>query len=315
MLCIRRKLAGVVLLVAVIFNLATQTLFAFDPTNPDVLGYFMPTFWWLGLGLIYVVATTELPGQLRSLTAPVQLAFGVVAVGGIAFSAAGGYRSVDLGDYWDSELLRDEAFNGLRPGSAWVTTYFETGFNTWYAQSVEDRRPDVDHLHQAFLTYDFYSEMLEEHSPVAAGLVDDDELMSLEAAAALARRADVRIESEQLVTPEVAAQCLPSRLYLHLVDQPLAGGEFPRELAIASTEALVAVRARFNRGTVSAEEFELQTARNLMWAHFNLAMQMCAAERHLTCRAMIHETRKLSPDDPELAAIAARLEAEAAARQ
>ncbi len=314
LLCVRRQLIGGVLLIAIVFNLATQTLFAFDPTNPDVLGYFMPTFWWLGLGLVYAVATTRLPGRLLRLTPVVQLAFGAVAVAGIAFSAAGGFRSVDLGDYWDSELLRDEAFNGLRPESAWITTYFETGFNTWYAQTVEDRRPDVDHLHQAFLTYDFYAEMLEAKAPRAAELLGDGELLSLEAASRRARSADVRIEAEQLVTPEFAAQCLPSRLYLHLVDQPLTDGEFPQELAIASTEALVAVRGRFDQGTAEDEVFELQTARNLLWAHFNLAMQMCAAERHLTCRAMIHETRRLSPDDPELAAIASRLEREAAAR-
>ncbi|MFT6399073.1 MAG: hypothetical protein ACJAYU_003836 [Bradymonadia bacterium] len=311
LLCARRRLIGVVLLIAVVFNLATQTLFAFDPTNPDVLGYFMPTFWWLGLGLIFVVATTRLPGQLEPLTAPVQLTFGAVALTGIAFSAAGGYRSVDLGDYWDSELLRDEAFNGLQPDSVWITTYFETGFNTWYAQSVEDRRPDVEHLHHAFLTYDFYGEMLDSQAPVAGSLRGDGELLSLDASAALAGVADVRIEAEQLVTPEFAAQCIPSRLYLHLLDEPLAEGEFPLELAIAATEQLVAVRSRFNRGTPEAEEYELQTGRNLLWAHFNLAMQMCAADRQTTCRAMIHETRRLSPNDPELAAIAARLEAEA----
>lgn len=314
LLCAKRKLIGAVLLIAIVFNLATQTLFAFDPTNPDVLGYFMPTFWWLGLGLIFAVVNMRLPGQLMPLTAPVQVAFGTVALAGIAFSAAGGYRSVDLGGYWDSELLRDEAFNGLQPDSVWITTYFETGFNTWYAQSVEDRRPDVEHLHQAFLTYDFYSEMLDTLTPTAAGLRGEGELLSLEAAANLASSADVRIEAEQLVTREFAAQCIPSRLYLHLLDGPVAEGEFPRELAIAATEQLASVRARFNRGSAESETFELQTGRNLLWAHFNLALQMCAADRHLTCRAMVHEARRIAPDDAELAALAARLEAEAAQR-
>ena len=315
-LLVRETRLAVLLALALAGNIASQTFFEFDPANPDVLGYFMPSFWWLALALIYVVSIVELPGSLAKLTQPVKVAFGAVVLGGIALSAAGSTWSVDLDDYWDSEYFRDEALNGLLPDSIWITAYFETGFNTWYGTAVEDRRPDVTHIHQAFVTYPFYEEMVSVQAPSALELLGEDpEFLVSSALVDRARHVDVRIESESVVPPELARLSIPSRLYLHLLPEEPPVGAFPRELAIASTEQLVAVRARFPLlDPESPDQFEVQTGRNLLWAHFNLALQMCAAERHLTCRAMIHEARKLAPHSPDLAQLAERLEAEAAER-
>ena len=317
MLAFRESRLAAILTLALAGNIASQTFFEFDPTNPDVLGYFMPSLWWLALALVYAVSLVQLPGSLERLTQPVKIAFGAVILGGIALSAAASTWSIDLDDYWDSEYFRDEALNGLSPDSIWITAYFETGFNTWYATAVEDRRPDVVHLHQAFVTYPFYREMVEGLTPSATELLGEEpEFLSTDALVERARLVDVRIESESIVPPELARLSIPSRLYLHVLPEEPAIGEFPQELAVAVTEELGAVRARFPLlDPEMPDEFEVQTGRNLLWAHFNLAMQMCAAERHLTCRAMIHEARCLAPHSPELAEIAARLEAESEARE
>lgn len=303
-LALRQRRIAAFLGLGIAFNLATQLLFDFDPMNPDALGYFMPTYWWLGMGLVFLVNAIELPGNLTSWTHGARTGLGLLLVLGIAVSARFGPRTVALGDYWDSEYFRDEALNGLPPESAWITAYFETGFNTWYAQAVEDRRPDVTHVHQAFLTYPFYREMLEARGDAAVELVGDepDELLNLAALEARAGEAAVRIEPEQLVPVDVARRCVPTRLSLQLLEAPLPDGRFPPSLARESAANARAVGARF------PEPLEVQTGRNLLWAHYNLAGQMCAADRLVTCRALLGEALRLAPEDPDLRAFAAEVD-------
>lgn len=299
-LLMKQRPIGLVLSLAIVANLATQFMFDFDPMNPDALGYFMPSCWWLGLGLVYLVSQLELPGRLAAWRAGVRIGFGVVTVAAIAAAASSGPRTTSMATLWDSELLRDEAFNGLRPGSVWVSAYYETGFNAWYAQSVEDRRPDVSHVHQAFLTYPFYREMLPD---AASGLVGDEggPLLDADELSARASRVDVRLEAEQLVPVELARRCVPTRLYLALMAEPLPSGRFPPALTREAVANLQAARGRFGVAP------ETQTARNLLWAMFNLAGQMCAADRLSTCRDFLREARLLAPDDPDLAAFEAEV--------
>ena len=322
--------AAVVLALAIAGNILSQTLFEFDPKNPDVLGYFMPSFWWISLCLIFLAREIELPGSLAPVTKPIKLVFGVFVLGGVALSAAGSTWSTDLGDYWDSEYLRDEAYTGLRPESVWITAHYETGFNAWYASAVEDRRPDVLHLHQTFVTYPFYAEMVEALGSDAGALLGSEgSLLSISGLTERARRADVRVEAladlaetdgapssaSGVIPPELARLTLPAGLYLHVLPEEPPPGEFPRQLAMESAQALERVRSRFPPLDASEPEvYEVQTARNLLFAHLNQGLQMCAAGRALTCRSLIHEARRLSPDDPVLAALAARLESESTAR-
>ena len=313
LLAMRDRGLAIVLAIAIAGNVMSQTLFEFDPKNPDVLGYFMPSFWWLGLALIYLVQAVDLPGSLARLTEPLKVLFGAVVLAGVALSAAGTTWSVDLGDYWDSEYFRDEAFVGLMPNSVWVPAYFETGFNTWYATAVEDRRPDVDCLNQTLASYPFYDEMVAELSPTAVALLDPGEpILSVEALANRARMSDVRVEAESVLPRELARRSIPAGLYLQVLPEEPPPGAFPRDLATGAADALERIRRRFPPLDQSAPDtFEVQTGRNLVWAHFNLGLQMCAAERYVTCRGIIHEARRLAPHDPELAQLAASLEAEA----
>lgn len=301
---------------AIVFNLATQVAFGFDPMNPDALGYFMPTYWWLGLGLVFLTCEADLPGRLRAHTGLAQVAFGLLLLTGIALTARSGPRTVSLAQYWDSELLRDEALNGLAPESAWITSYYETGFNTWYAQAVEDRRPDVLHIHQAFLTYDFYREMLAARDDGSLALTAPEDtnladgrptgLLAMDALLARASFAEVRIEAEQLVPPALSAHCIPTRLYLQLVPESLPTGRFPASLSREAVTYAAAVAERF------PQPLEVQTARNLGWAYFNLAGHLYQAGRLDTCSGVLAQALKLSPNDPDLRGFSAQVNREIA---
>ena len=203
-------------------------------------------------------------------------------------------------------MLRDEAFGALPPDSALISAYYETGFNVWYGRAVEDRRPDVAHIHQAFLTYPFYAEMVAEMGDDVASLTSEGAesgLLDLSAMRRWARNAEVRIEAEQLVTPEVAAHSLPVRLFLHVSASDLPRGALPADIAAQAQENARSVRQRF------AEPIETQSARNLLWATFNVARQMCLAGRLSTCRRILDEALYVAPDDPDLLALASALDA------
>lgn len=306
-LALRDRRLGVFLVCGVVCNLATQVAFGFDPMNPDALGYFMPTYWWLGLGLVWLVCSVELPGRLAARTGLARIGLAVVLLVGVALTARSGPRTVTLANYWDSELLRDEGVNGLAPESMWITAYFETGFNTWYGRAVEDRRPDVTHLHQSFLTYPFYEEMVDDEgashllaTPDAGGLLD------LAALIEHAEHSDVRIEPEQLVTVELAAHSVPTRLTLQLLPSPVAQGELPPSLAQEAVANARAVALRFS------DPPELQTGRYLLWGYFNLSGQLYRSGRVRAARGVLGAALELSPNDPDLRAFATQLDRELA---
>ena len=122
---------GLPLSLVVVFNLATQFIFDFDPWNPDVLGYFMVSVAALGLGagwLLVQLAEGASRSNIVRLTA-----YGLMPLTalfwGIAEAADG--RTRDLTDYRESEVFRDAFLRNAPPDSLWVTAYFETAFQTW----------------------------------------------------------------------------------------------------------------------------------------------------------------------------------------
>lgn len=303
----RRRAIGAFLTLAVGLNLATQVLFDFDPMNPDARGYFMPSLWWLALGAAHALTAWSVPGEGAERTPALQGALGGIVALGIVLAGVTSPMAPGLRRSWDSELLRDEAFNGLPPRSAWITGYYETCFDTWYAQTVEDRRPDVVHLHNSFLTYPFYREMVEARG--GAALLDASGALAVDGVHTWVRsHGAVQVEPELLVPPEIARASLPARLYLRVVSTDLPAGDFPAALDAEAAEQLDAVRARF--GT----PLETQTARNLLWASMNLATAMCDAGRVGLCAAAFERARGLAPNDPDLARMAAERLAAARAR-
>lgn len=294
-LTLRERRIGLFVILATGANFATQFLFDFDPLNPDALGYFMWGTWCLALAAAYLVSQLFDSTDRRLPIGALFMVVGVAWVGLVHHGSMRGGRSVALPEYWDSELLRDEAQRGVEPDGLWITTYYETGFNAWFGRVVEDRRPDIEHVHQAFLTYPFYAEMLDER-PRASGLIDAEGELTEARILGAAASFDTRIEAEQLVPQGVARQSVPTGLYLRVMPTPLPPGEFPAGVGAAVTGHLARARDRFGAAP------ETQTARNLLWATYNVSIQMCRAERYEACRAALMVARELSPGDPEIAA-------------
>ena len=267
LLLVRRKGQGWFLGLAIVGNLVTQVIFDFDPNNPDVLGYFMPAVWWLALCACYAIGAFGLPGSARRFDEAARVAgAALVALTALA-AAATSHRTTSLNDNWDSELLRDEALARAPAETLWVTAYFETGFDTWYGQTVEDRRPDITHVHQTFRTYPFYDRMALALHPELADVFGSTDGSGLLAAGPLvdwARRRPVRVEPEQVVDTAVAAAAIPAGMALQLMPDLLPAGEFP--------PALTSGAVAHYRRLLSAmhEPPELQTRRNLLWNSYNM---------------------------------------------
>lgn len=298
LLATRRSVAALVLGLALLGNLATQSIMGFDPNNPDVGGYFMLSVWLVGLlaGFAFAVPLEErerLPWIGRTLP----VAAVVFSVWAIVAPRTGDAR-YSLADHWDSELLRDVATVTSRPDGLWVTAYFETGFNTWYAQTVEDRRPDMTHVHRAWLTWPYYREMVEETSPETTRLFGDGADRGQLDQAALrgwGHGSAVQLEADRVLTGPEARWC------------PVDGA-WLRCDAVRVAPERTAARWRGLLGMLS-EPLEIQTRRNVVWTLYNLASVRCAAGAFEECVVLAEIAQELAPEDTSVAELLDRARA------
>ncbi len=295
LLAVRRTRSVAVLVVALLANLATQGIMGFDPNNPDVGGYFMLSVWLIGLlaGFVFAVPLEE-KHRLRALSWAMPTAACAFAAWALVAPRGADVR-YDLRDNWDSEVMRDVAFMPPSPGGLWVTSYFETGFNTWYAQAIEDRRPDVTHLHRAWLTYPYYREMLEARAPQTTGLFGDDtERGGLDDAGlrAWAASATVHLEADAVLTGAEARWCPVDGAWLRCG---------------AATPQVARTTARW-RGLFSmlSDPLEIQTRRNIVWTLYNLASVRCSVGAIEECTALAGLAAELAPEDQSVAALLER---------
>lgn len=291
------------------FNLLTQTLFAFDPMNPDVLGYFGITSVVVALLLTYgAIAVGE---GLRLRAARVGDAVTVVAALGLAlgmtWSSRHGERTSTLARTWDADALRDAVWLGLAPDALVVTGYFETQFNAWYGIGVEDRRPDIIHVHRGFRTYPFYDAMLLAQHPDAAPLLTPPPGTGLLDVSGLrehaAQRGPVWLEPELLFEPALVDHVIPHGLGLRVVAPTLPEGRLPVAMRSEHLDALARLQLRLG------EPVELQTRRNLLWSTYQLASKLCDAGRSSHCRTLAGAALDISPGDPDVQALVERAEA------
>ena len=293
---------GMTLFLALIFNLLTQILFEFDPMNPDVLGYFMTSVWIIGIVLAFGMKEfshllSKNSATMRLTWSPVLILFGMILVSWLQREIPD--RPRNLRDYWDSELFMDSALIDLAPESLWITSYFETAFNTWHAQGPEDRRPDVTHIHRSFRTYGYLDEILLKNHPEIADILDAPaQNASLNQSALLSWAAihEVRMEADRLISDEEASQCIGTGLYLRFVAPTLPNGELPNYLMQYQNN-------RYQHTTQLLSD-DLQTRRNLLWSSFNIAELFCRAQRWQQCKTMIDISLLLAPNDPDVQAFA-----------
>jgi hypothetical protein len=305
LLALRDRLWAAVFGTLIAFNLATQTLFAFDPHNPDVLGYFMLSNWLLGLLTIYLFCGAfqgaEAPNGGVPRAAAVRM-FAALAVAWLWMTpgAEDGAAERSLARVWDSDALRDALWLDPEPESLIVTAYFETNFNAWYGRAAEDRRPDVTHIHRGFRTYPFYDEMLLTTSPQAAPLLTppaETGLLSVEGMRSWALSAPVLIETEVLFEPELLPSSLPYGLYLEVTPRVLPSGDYPADFVRSSHARLERLVAQLHQPR------ERQTARNLLWSSYNVGARLCQAGRDAVCLDMARWAAQIAPDDADVSAL------------
>ena len=306
LLALRDRRAALVIALAVLANLATQTLFAFDPTNPDVLGYFMTSAALLVVLTIYgatALASAAPNARLRDsavVVAALGFAWSIATLGGSA------ERTRTLAAHWDADALRDAAWHAPGPDALLVTAYFETQFNAWYGIAVEDRRPDMLHVHRGFRTYPFYDAMLTTQSPAALPLLTPDAgrgLLDPIALMAWSREAPVWLEPEILFEVELLPRMLPAGLMLELHSGDLPSGQLPGPLRLEHLETLERLQGAL------VQPLELQTRRNLLWSTYQLARHLCDAGRVIHCSTLADAAAILAPGDASVEALRGRARA------
>lgn len=307
-LALQHARIGVPLVVLLVCNLATQFIFNFDPWNPDVLGYFMASFAVVALSLTWVfqqLCDAKHRSNIVRLTGYGLLPL-TIAFWGVAASADG--RTRDLSHYRESEIFRDAILRTAPAETLWVTAYFETAFQTWYAQGPEDQRPDLIHLHRSFRTYKHYDAMVLAREPRLSSVLKADASRGGLSVAALSTwdaRAAVRVEPDELVSDEELAHLTAGTAALDWTDMRPTSEERER----SARTGLSRWRLRFPPGSA----FELQTSRNLIWWSVGYARFLQRTGRPESAAAFLGLALEQSPNDPDLLALQRQLQTPARA--
>ncbi len=131
------------------FSVLTKAIMAIDPDNPDDYGYFLsgiltlPVFG--AVGVAKLAMTTSRPLASPWLTLPV-VALGALALVGVGDRLEATDRTQDRA----AAALGRAALDPLAPDAVAFVDYFQLHFIGWYAQLVENARPDVDLIQSSF---------------------------------------------------------------------------------------------------------------------------------------------------------------------
>lgn len=299
---LRARRAAAVLVPLILFNLITQSLFDFDPLNPDVSGYFMVAVW--GAAVLLVV-----PLSLLGTPRARGIATATFAVGALACRAAIPPLSpATVANPYEADAWRDARLVDVGPDGVWISDHFETGFDLWVGFAIEDRRPDVVHVHRPWRTWPGFDAMLVDRVPAAGPLLDDQpdigglDLEALQAFADDGR--DVRIEPGLLLTPEEALASDP----VGLTRRIRATGDAPSAAGVADA------RRRFDAVLARVDRMSREARQTMLWASVQTARAQSMAGDPAGALVLLEPALAISPDDPSLQAMARDLAAAAAAR-
>jgi hypothetical protein len=294
-----RRLGLAVLLVGVLaFNLASQVLFAFDPTNPDVGGYFL-----LSVGIVAVLAIVTLEAAWAWAARASRVTRWVARTGLMvlpALAAVGLYgdarQRCTLSDFRDPEVFAEAVWRPVPSGGVLVTSYFETIFNLWYRDVAECRRPDAVLIHRLFRTYPGYDQFLLARYPdIAPALAVDRRGGQLDGnwLLGVAARDGVVLEADPTGDVALLGHLLPAGLVLRLSPSPVPAAAFP--------DWLLETQAQFWRWLYRNLHWQQrETAGNLLWAHYNLSRVWGAQGQTEAARAEWDRAWTLAPGDPML---------------
>lgn len=292
---VRAPRAAAVLVPLVGFNLITQALFDFDPLNPDVSGYFMVAVW--GSALLMVVPITHVlhdrPGRVALATVAIGILACRIWIPPLSSSA--------IASNHESDAWRDARLVGVGPDGIWVSGHFETGFDLWVGFAVEDRRPDITHVHRSWRTWPGYDAMLVARHPEIARLLDPHadrgglDLAELRTVADEGR--DVRLEPDILMTPDEARASTPAGLSRRV----LPTGAAPEAMDVDQT-----VR-RFEILANQLDPMSRASRQSLLWASVQSARAQAMAGDPEGALRLLDPAIAISPDDPDLDAMLRQL--------
>lgn len=295
----RSRLAiGLTLLIGA--NLLTQILFDFDPTNPDVGGYFLLSFWLLA---ILAAGPLTLGQRAASKYLPHTRFLAVVFVVGIGVSATFGQLGAnaercDLSSFRDTDEFADEMYRSTPTSGLMVTAYFETIFNLWYRDVAECRRPDVPVIHRLFRTYPGYDSYLTDRFPdLSAMLQPAPETGQLSTPWLIdqTRTRPVLFEVDITIGDDVQYHLFPVGLLTIMTGDELPIGPF--------SEFVREGRQQFWTGFYDrVDTTVVETGGNLLWMHFNFARLFAEQGRYAVALQELEWAEQIAPGDPDLAA-------------
>jgi len=287
-------------------NLVTQSLMNFDPFNPDVHGYFALTAWmvalWAVCGVASFVAATEdmeggaMVGRVAGWAAVLLLA-ALVPV-----TVALTWEDANRAHFRDVELVTHALLDPLPTGSVVLTSNYKTLFDVWYAQGVEQRRPDVVAVHRNFFPNAPYLDELRRRHPELLTLPADgggSTRVDRAALLALAAERPVFVEYDLNVQEDLLPHLVPEGFLFRVSPTPIPPGPLPVDLGMREVGRWLELERRID-ARAGEGPLDLETQRHLVWTHYLFALALARARHEGLARFHLDRAIAANPADPDL---------------
>jgi Protein of unknown function (DUF2723) len=294
------RLIGAFALAVIAPNLLARAWLGPVRSNPDVLGYFGPSFLLIGvlagcaLGMIADQIAAHAPRARRAV-----LLVPALALLGLPASA----ERATLAAFSATDLLDEPRLRSLPPRSLVVETMPQTVFRHWELDAVERTRPDLLQLPVPFLTHPAMRETVLRRQPELRALLDaylQGDRLSAPPLIAAARDRPVWLELDLRTPTDVYAWLQPDHL-LHRVQPEPA-------LAPARLEAQLEHDYARLYARLGPAAFEIETQRQLLAIHYLNAVCFAARDERALAHAEIARAQHLAPLDRNVRALAAALD-------
>lgn len=315
----QRRGLGLLLGGLLVFNLITKALMNFDPNNPDLHGYFGLSVWLTGLlvGVAWILldrAGAHIEHHdPASPGVPVARALSPFGLGALALMLSVNawltLPEARLDRFHAVEVVNHATLDPLPEGAVLITSNFKTIFNLWYAQGVEQRRPDLAVIHRNYVTTPSYAAQMRQTFPELSQLIADTEQgprFDFEAARELAATRPVYLEYDVNIPANVAHYLRPAGVVLRLMPAPGPSGPLPKPLVEQQVAIWNGLHARLATHAEPAA-LDMETQRYLIWVHYLNARAMLDANHPILALFHMEKVRAVNPASPELRELDERL--------
>ncbi len=293
---------GYVWMTLVLFSFLGRGWLGFVRSNPDALGYLMPT-----MAGVAALAASLIGAAISVLTAPagaskdtprpglVVIAI-VVAVLGLA-QIQRNAESVSLRDFHATDDLDQLRIRSLPPRAIVILHAPQTVFRHFELRATEHVRPDVTVVPMPFLAYPGMIDALVAQAPELRRLIEsyglDGELSASELES-LASRRPVMVELDVRVPLRLHETLLPDGLF-HAIE-PAGTTDVDQHLAAQRRDETLDALAV----ALADERANEETREQLLWVHYNDALYFANVGELDGARAAVQRGLRLSPESAEL---------------